>query len=118
VVGSQARSSVHSLVSGVQVVCMWVWTHWPISQPALVHRFPSVSAHGVLSGTGGCGHRPVAGSQARSVVPSLVSGVQVFCMGVWTHCPFSQPALVQALLSVSPHGVLSCTFVGTHWPVV
>jgi hypothetical protein len=37
---------------------------------------------------------------------------QVFCTWVWTHAPASQPAVVQALLSVSPQGVL---FVALLW---
>ncbi len=39
---------------------MWVWTHWPISHPAWVHALPSVSVHGVLSGTFVGTHWPVS----------------------------------------------------------
>src|SRR5439155_79868 len=46
----------------------------------------------------------------------LVPGGQVTTRCVCTQLPASQPAVVQALSSVSGHGVLSCC--GVHVPVV
>src|SRR5262249_19611276 len=109
VAGSHARSCVHELLSGGHTVVMWVWTHCPASQPALVHALLSESVHGVLSGTGGWLQAPGAGALARSWVHALLSGVQTVVMGVWTHCPAAQPALVHALPSECAHGVLSGT---------
>src|SRR5262249_8421440 len=68
VCGLHGGSWVHWLVSGWQTVVLWVWTHWPCSQPAVVHRLPSVSPHGVLSGSGGCVHCPVCGLHGGSWV--------------------------------------------------
>src|SRR5262249_27258371 len=66
-----------------------------------------VSPHGVLSGSGGCVHCPVCGLHGGSWVHWLVSGWQTVVLWVWMHWPISQPAVVQAFWSVSPHGVLS-----------
>src|SRR5258705_476129 len=57
-VGLHAGSVVQGLVSGVQMIWLWVCTHVPASQPAVVHALPSASGHGVLSGTGGWSHWP------------------------------------------------------------
>src|SRR5262245_21254620 len=118
VCGLHGGSLVQALLSGGQGVCWCVWTHWPISQPAVVQRFPSTSPQGVLSGRGGNWHRPVAGLHPRSLVHSLPSGAHGVFRCVWTHWPASQPAVVHKLLSVSPQGVLSPLLVTTHWPVV
>ena len=77
------------------------------SHPAVVHSTPSVSVQGVLSGLGGCSHRPVCVLHGGSSVHSLVSGGHTVttCVCVQVPCP-SQPAVVHALPSVSPHGVL------------
>ena len=69
-----------------------------------------MSVHGVLSGTAGYWQRPVVGLHPRSLVHSLLSDGQVVVMWVWMHWPCSQPAWVQALVSVSVHGVLSPLF--------
>src|SRR5207248_1349856 len=83
---------------------MCVCTHTPssallvlISQPAVVHVFPSVSPHGVLT----CGvHCPLVVSQ-----PWLHSsaGGQTLLLWFWSHtpCPL-HPAVVHALPSLSP----------------
>src|SRR5439155_377963 len=103
--------SLHS--STVQsVFCLCLCTHTPtpaafFSQPAVVHRLPSVSLHGVLSSF--AVQRPVAGTQPRLHSFTVQS---VFCVCVWRHTPtpaafFSQPAVVHRLPSVSLHGVLS-----------
>src|SRR2546427_289749 len=88
---------------------MWFCTHTPsselvglTSQPAIVHTLPSVSVHGVLVfGV----HCPLVASQ-----PPLHSSAagHVLVMWFWSHTPAPlQPAVVQALLSLSGHGVLS-----------
>src|SRR5262245_53041755 len=51
---------------------MWVWTHWPASQPAVVQRFWSVSPHGVLSCLFVATHCPVVWLQAEVVHSVLV----------------------------------------------
>src|SRR5438034_492357 len=97
---------------------MCVCTHTPsselvvlTSQPAVVHVLPSVSVHGVLV----CGvHSPLVVSQP--LLHSSAPG-QTLLLWLWshTHCP-SQPAVVHAFPSVSPHGVLA--YCGVHVPVV
>src|SRR5207249_1756801 len=88
---------------------MWFCTHTPsselvglTSQPAIVHTLPSVSVHGVLVfGV----HCPLVASQ-----PPLHSSAagHVLVMWFWSHTPAPlQPAVVQALLSLSGHLVLS-----------
>src|SRR5947199_9834945 len=88
---------------------MCVCTHTPtagfvplISHPASVHTLPSVSVHGVL--TFGV-HCPLVVSQP----PLHVSAPgHVLVMWFWSHTPAPlQPAVVQALLSLSGQGVLS-----------
>src|SRR5882672_3306556 len=107
-------------VLSVANVC--VCTHTPrsalvglISQPASVHTLPSESVHGVL--TFGV-HWPVVVSQ-----PPLHSSApgHVLVMWFWSHPPAPlQPAVVQALPSLSGHGVLSVAnvCVCTHTPLV
>src|SRR5207244_6780047 len=72
------------------------------SQPASVHTLPSESVHGVLVfGV----HWPLVVSQ-----PPLHSSTpgHVLVTWFWSHTPAPlQPAVVQALLSVSGHGTLS-----------
>ncbi len=46
---------------------------------------------------------PVVGLHARSSVHTLLSGGQGVVTWFWTHWPASQPAMVQAFWSVSPH---------------
>src|SRR5438034_11514469 len=99
---------------------MCVCTHTPsselvvlTSQPAVVHVLPSVSVHGVLV----CGvHSPLVVSQP--LLHSSVPG-QTLLLWLWSHttCPL-QPAVVQASLSVSAHGVLfdANMCVCTHTP--
>src|SRR5947208_817959 len=117
VAGTQPR--LHSFtVQSVFCVCVWRHTPTPaavFSQPAVVHRLPSVALHGVLSSF--AVQRPVAGTQPRLQSFTVQS---VFCVCVWTHTPtpaafFSQPAVVHRLPSVSVHGVLSSFAV--HTPV-
>src|SRR5439155_403645 len=101
--------------------CVCVCRHTPtpaafFSHPAVVHRLPSLSVHGVLSSF--AVQRPVAGTQPRLHSFTVQS---VFCVWVWRHTPtpaafFSHPAVVHRLPSVSVHGVLSSF--GTHAPVV
>src|SRR5262245_39520636 len=79
VCGLHAGALVQTLVSGWQTVWVWVWTDWPVSQPAVVQALLSASAQGVLSGLGGCVHWPVCGLQGGSLVQSLVSGGQGVC---------------------------------------
>src|SRR5207249_3065614 len=90
---------------------MCVCTHTPsselvglTSQPAIVHTLPSVSVHGVLVfGV----HCPLVASQ-----PPLHSSTpgHVLLTWFWSHTPAPlQPAVVQALPSVSGHGTLSCS---------
>src|SRR5437773_57298 len=88
---------------------MWFCTHTPssalvglISQPAIVQMLPSVSVHGVL--TFGV-HLPLVVSQ-----PPLhwSAAGHVLVTWFWSHTPAPlQPAVVQALLSLSGHGTLS-----------
>src|SRR5206468_6969776 len=99
---------------------MCVCTHTPssalvglTSQPASVHTLPSVSVHGVLV----CGvHCPLVASQ-----PPLHSSTpgHVLLTWFWSHtrAPL-QPAVVQALPSVSGQGGLSVASVGcgAHTP--
>src|SRR5438552_11006179 len=111
--------SGHGVLS---VADVWVCTHTPrsalvglISQPAIVHTLPSVSAHGVLVfGV----HLPVVVSQ-----PPLHSSApgHVLVMWFWSQTPAPlQPAVVQALPSLSGQGVLSVAnvCVCTHTPLV
>src|SRR5207244_3828766 len=99
---------------------MWFCTHTPsselvglTSQPAIVHTLPSVSVHGErVFGV----HCPLVASQ-----PPLHSSAagHVLVMWFWSHTPAPlQPAVVQALLSLSGHGVLSVAnvCVCTHTP--
>src|SRR5947207_2316951 len=90
---------------------MCVCTHTPssalpglTSQPASVHTLPSVSVHGVLVfGV----HCPLVVSQ-----PPLHSSTpgHVLVTWFWSHTPAPlQPAVVQALPSLSGHGTLSCS---------
>src|SRR5438552_3237334 len=127
VAGTQPR--LHSFtVQSVFCVCVCTHTLTPpafFSPPAVVHRLPSVSLHGVLSSF--AVQRPVAGTQPRLHSSTVQS---VFCMCVCTHTltpptafpttpgvtPSSQPAVVHRSPSVSVHGVLSSF--GTHAPVV
>src|SRR5437762_6813384 len=83
------------------------------SQPAIVQTLPSVSVHGVLT----------FGVQLLLVAsqPPLHSsaGGHVLLAWFWSHTPAPlQPAVVQALLSLSGHGVLSVAnvCVCTHTP--
>src|SRR5207244_4206248 len=83
------------------------------SQPAIVHTLPSVSVHGVL--TFGV-HWPLVVSQ-----PPLHSSApgHVLVTWFWSHTPAPlQPAVVQALPSLSGHGVLLVAnmCVCTHTP--
>src|SRR5881628_852619 len=85
------------------------------SQPALVHRLPSVPPYGLLSSF--AVQSPVAGTHPRLHWSTVQS---VFTLCVCRHCPtpaafFSHPAVVHRLPSVSPHGVLSSLAV--HSPV-
>src|SRR5437899_2849484 len=81
--------------------------------PPPVTRQPSSCTH-----SGGCGvlfsHCPVAGLHSWQTGFAQVGGPMWVC----THTPPSQPAVVQALLSVSVHAVLSVTLMCalTHWP--
>src|SRR5438552_7917419 len=107
---------------------MWFCSHPPLpSQPAVVQALLSVSGQGVLSGTFGKSQFPVCGLQVGGPVQGLVSSVQVFTMWFWSQPSVTlppvasvplQPAVVQALLSVSVHGVLSATGVWLHIPVL
>src|SRR5689334_9337422 len=82
----------------------WVASFGSSSQPAVLQSVGVVSVQGVLALTGT--QRPVAGLH----VPVLHwSCVHVFVTCVWTQLPASQPAVVQALLSLSGQGVLSGT---------
>src|SRR5437762_3328474 len=111
--------SGHGVLS-VANVC--VCTHTPssalpglTSQPAIVHTLPSVSVHGVLAfGV----HCPLVASQPplHSSAPGPGS-----VTWLWSHTPApAPPAVVQALLSLSGHGVLSVAnvCVCTHTPAV
>src|SRR5881628_19113 len=85
------------------------------SQPALVHRLPSVPPYGLLSSF--AVHSPVAGTQPR-LHWSTVQSVFTLCVCRQIPTPaafFSQPAVVHRFPSVSPHGVLSSFAV--HRPV-
>ena len=83
-----------------------------------MQALPSVSVHGVLSGFGGCSHVPVCGLHGGSSVHSFVSGGHVFTRWLWSQTPRpSHPAVVQALPSLSVHGVLSGFAVLTQEPV-
>src|SRR5438094_427162 len=106
----------------LSLASMCVCTHTPrsalfglISQPAIVHTLPSVSVHGVLVfGV----HWPLVVSQ-----PPLHSSAagHVLVMWFWSHVPAPlQPAVVQALPSLSVHGVLlvANVCVCTHTPLV
>src|SRR6266436_1638972 len=43
-----SHTPLHSSAGG-QTLALWFWSHTPCPlQPAVVHRLPSVSAHGVL----------------------------------------------------------------------
>src|SRR5439155_1727789 len=109
VAGTQPRLHSFTVQS---VFCLWVCRHPPssavfFSQPAVVHRLPSLSVHGVLSSF--AVQRPVAGTQPRLHSSTVQS---VFCLCVWRHTPtpaafFSHPAVVHRLPSLSVHGVLS-----------
>src|SRR5204862_145 len=101
---------------------MCVCTHTPsselvglTSQPAIVHTLPSVSPHGVLAfGV----HWPLVASQ-----PPLHSSApgHVLLMWFWPHAPAPmQPAVVQALPSLSGHGMLFSAnrCVCTHTPTL
>src|SRR5206468_10190549 len=78
----------------------------------------SVSGQGVLAGTFGKSQVPVCGLQVGGPVQGLASSVQVFTMWFWSHPPLpSQPAVVQASLSVSGQGVLAGTFGKSQFPV-
>ena len=80
----------------MQTCTLWFWSHVPApSHPAVVHAFPSLSAHGVLFDANRCvcTHTPSSG-----LVPLT-----------------SQPAVVHVLPSLSVHGVLVC---GVHFPLV
>src|SRR5689334_2083507 len=98
VAGLHGESSVHWFESGGHTVTLCVCTHCPASHPAAVHRFWSLSVHGVLSGTGGWSQSPVVGLHGRSCVHSFESGGHVVVMCVWTHTPASHPGVVHALL--------------------
>src|SRR5206468_2135575 len=99
---------------------MCVCTHTPrsalvalTSQPASVHALPSVSVHEM--GTA-AGQLPLVVSQ-----PPLHCSTagHVLLTWFWSHTPAPlQPAVVQALLSLSGHGVLSVAnvCVCTHTP--
>jgi hypothetical protein len=99
------------------VVVRCVWTQFPASQPAFVQALLSESVHGVESCFGGCGHVPVAVSQPGFVRHSFGESGHVVVRCPWTHCPASQPALVQALPSLSVQGVESGTFWRLQAPV-
>src|SRR5438093_10249613 len=99
---------------------MCVCTHTPrsallglISQPAIVHTLPSVSVHGVLVfGV----HWPLVVSQPPL---HLSSAGHVLLTCFWSHTPAPlQPAVVQALPSLSGQGMLSVANVSvrTHTP--
>src|SRR5439155_3144755 len=120
VCGLHAGGPVHGLVSSGQLVTMWSWSQLPLpSQPGVVQRLLSESGHGVLSGTFGKSQLPVCGLQTGGPVQGLVSSVQVLTMWFWSQLPIpSHPAVVQALLSASGQGVLSCLGVSTHIPVI
>ena len=81
----------------MQTCTLWFWSHVPAPlQPAVVHAFPSLSAHGVLFDANRCD-----------------------CTQVPTPAVFnSHPAVVHALPSVSAHGVLfdANRCVCTHTP--
>src|SRR5687767_12260560 len=74
---------------------------------------PVASVHTVQMGSaqitsGPESQRPVAGTQASGPLQTLPSSLQVTVLWVWSHVPApSQPAVVQALPSVSPQVVLS-----------
>src|SRR5262245_8058196 len=118
---------VLTVVVVTQTMC--IWSHMPApSQPAVVHWFWSVSGHGVLSGVGGYTHPPVCGLQNWGSVQGLLSGGQTVVMWFWSQpsriAPAGeelsvplQPANVQRLPSVSPHGVLSGSGSWMHSPV-
>src|SRR5437762_1164543 len=99
---------------------MCVCTHTPrsgsgpqISQPAVVHVLPSVSAHGVLA----CAVRSVSTASPPGLHSS--AGGLTLLPWFWSQppCP-SQPAVVHALPSLSAHGVLFSAnrCVCTHTP--
>src|SRR5262249_49319185 len=77
---------------------MWVWTHWPISQPAVVQRLPSVSPHVVLSGLFVGTHWPVCWLQAEVVHSVSVhcgqSGMSLLCEPPDARTPLSHMASV------------------------
>src|SRR5262245_39367250 len=116
VVQALSSVSVHGVLSGTRT---WVCTQVPVSpvasQPADVQALLSVSAHGVLAATGT--QSPVAELHWPVLHWSVV---HVFATWLWSQvpCPL-QPAVVQALLSVSGQGVLlgTRTWVCTHVPV-
>src|SRR5206468_2809561 len=128
VCGLQVGGPVQGLASSVQVFTMWFWS--PPSPSTTLFRAQaslSVSGQGVLSGTFGKSQFPVCGLQVGGPVQGLVSSVQVFTMWFWSQPSVTlppvasvplQPAVVQALLSVSVHGVLSATGVWLHIPVL
>src|SRR5689334_16850517 len=98
---------------------MWLWSQVPApSQPAVVQALPSLSVQAVLEDFGGWLHAPVAVSQGRSSVHSLVSGVHTVVMWLWSQVPApSQPAVVQALPSLSVQAVLEDFGGWLHAPV-
>src|SRR5438876_378816 len=116
------------LVVQASPVQVWVWWVWTLmrgvraglaSQPAVVQALPSVSAQGVLT-RGVVSQTPVEVLQMLLVQASPVQG---WVWWVWTQMPWfrappaSQPAVVQALPSVSAQGVLT-SGVKSQTPVV
>src|SRR5688500_7479843 len=109
VAGTQASGPLQTLPSSLQVSVLCVWCHVPApSQPAVVQALPSVSPQVVLSAKSVSSQSPFAGLQAGIPLQTLLSSVQtaVTCPGSHVPAP-SQPAVVQALPSVSPQVVLS-----------
>src|SRR5688572_16325884 len=105
----QVSGPLQTLPSSLQVTVLWVWSHVPApSQPAVVQALPSVSPQVVLSARSVSSQSPFAGLQAGIPLQTLLSSVQTVVTCPWSHVPApSQPAVVQALPSVSPQVVLS-----------
>src|SRR5207237_506113 len=107
-VSSGVVSGLHGVLSAT-LACVCTQMPWfalagSTSQPAVLQSVGVVSVQGVLAATGT--HRPVAGLHCPLLHWSCVQG---FVTCVCTQLPASQPAVVQALLSLSGHGVLSAT---------
>src|SRR5262249_30246795 len=99
----------------------WRWSQLPTpSHPASVHSFWSVSAHGVLEGSGVCFWSQLPAPSHPAAAHSFpVSAHGLLSGRTWRWSQFpapSQPASVHEFWSVSVHTVLDGTLVKEHTP--